>query len=294
MPRKTQLDGWRIELKSPSVVTVDFPRKLRALLISDLHWDNAHCDRETLKRDLQAAKDCGAPIFLFGDTFCAMQGKWDRRKDERQLRPEHRGGNYFDKLVDTAAEWFAPYAANIALITKGNHETSIIQHHETDLVQRLHQALRGVKGYRGHAGAYAGFIALGASDDHRCRRTRSLYWHHGYGGGGEVTRGLIDNSRTRGQVFADIYVSGHVHRRNMDENVVQFLDTRTGQIQHRRQLFLRCSTYKHEDGSKEGDISGWHVEKGRASRPIGGWWLDLTLRNSEGEYEVDISATPTL
>jgi hypothetical protein len=50
----------------------------------------------------------------------------------------------------------------------------------------------------------------------------TLHWHHGYGGW-KITAGLIDNSRTRGMYLADI-LSGHVHRRNSDENVVMHTD----------------------------------------------------------------------
>ena len=45
--------------------------------------------------------------------------------------------NYLDALVQTAAEWFEPYASIIKVIGYGNHETSILKNCETDLIQRL-------------------------------------------------------------------------------------------------------------------------------------------------------------
>lgn len=294
MTTKTPVSAaWTIERSEPSIFTLQIRQRVRALSISDLHWDNAHCDRAALKRDLDEAKANGSPVFMFGDIFCAMQGKWDPRKDEKQLRPEHRGSCYFDKLVDTASTWFAPYAQNIALITHGNHETSIISRQQTNLIERLHGRLGAVKGYAGQVGAYAGFIKVQDLDNKRPRSCMTVYFNHGYGGGGEVTRGMIDNSRTRSQVNADIFVSGHVHRRNMDENVIEELDPNHMKIKLRRQWFLRNSTYKQEDGSTENDISGWHVERGRAARPIGGWWMDFKPVHSHGQCRIDFTPTPT-
>jgi UDP-2,3-diacylglucosamine pyrophosphatase LpxH len=296
---------WNITQHAPSVFELRFTQPQGdVLVVSDLHWDNAHCDRAALKRDLDEAVKRNAPILMIGDTFCLMQGKWDRRKDDSQMRPEHRGGNYFDRIVTTAADWFAPYARNIALITYGNHETSIIQHHETDILQRFDQALRDkCPQYRGHVGAYAGFLKIavprkeGPRTQDRKACSKTLAWHHGYGGGGEVTRGLIDNSRTRGQAFADIYVSGHIHRRNLDENVITMLDQKNMNILQLTQWFLRAGTYKREDGSHKGEMSGWHVEKGHTCRPMGGWWLPFrtsrTTRRGRQIYIVTVQPTPT-
>lgn len=271
------------------------------LQVSDLHWDNKHCDRAALKRDLDEAAEEGAPIVLVGDTFCAMQGKWDKRKDENQLRVEHRGGNYFDKLVDTAAEWFAPYANHIALITYGNHETSILQHHNTDLLQRFHHELTHAGGFRGELGAYAGFLKVSAPVE-TSRVSKVICWNHGNGGGGEVTRGMIDNNRSRGMAYADIYVGGHIHRRNADENVILELDEQHMIIRQRTQWFLRSSTYKKESGIHEQNLSGFHVEKrGAGERPVGGWWWEFlpSVRTSGGRhsrqrnYELRFRPTPT-
>ena len=248
------------------------------LLMSDEHQDNAECDRALLLRHHQEAQEKQAPIFKFGDTFCAMQGKWDKRSDQNQLRPEHRGNNYLDRLVNTAAELYAPYADNIALVTPGNHETSICGRHQTNLCERLIVKLRE-KSSVPHLGGYWGFVKF-KFEFKSTHETLNLFYHHGYGGGGEVTRGLIDNNRTRGQYNADIYYSGHIHRRNSDENIMTEVNGQ-GKIIQRPQLFLRGGTYKNE-------TSGWHAEGGRAGRPLGGYWLKFTVRSTFTEKIVDV------
>lgn len=246
------------------------------LLQSDEHWDNAECDRALLTRHHKEALQKNAPIFKFGDVFCAMQGKWDKRADENQLRPEHRGNKYLDSLVSTASDYYSPFASNIALVTPGNHEGSILGKHQTDLTERLVERLK-VKSSTVHMGDYWGYVLF--TFDCGKKLTKQMHYHHGYGGGGEVTRGLIDHSRTRGQYHADIYVSGHIHRRNMDENILTECTT-AGVLVKKPQIFLRSGTYKDE-------TKGWHAMGGRAARPLGGWWLRFTYRPRNGQHYID-------
>lgn len=262
---------WTVQEHQRHVHTLDFgnmpvDETRSALVMSDEHWDNAHCDRSLLKRHHDEAVARGAPILKIGDLFCAMQGKWDRRADQSQLRPEHRGNDYLDRLVESAVKWYRPYRQNLALITPGNHETSITDRHQTDLIERLCQGLNPDSAAPlVRRGGYWGFMEFKAQL-HGRGTSVVLHYHHGYGGGGEVTRGMIDNNRTRGQYDADVFYSGHIHRRNMDENVITRLSRHT--IVKHRQLFLRGGCYKHDEG--------WHQQQGRAARPLGGWWLDFS------------------
>ena len=75
------------------------------LLSSDRHHDNAHADHCLEMLHLEEAVERDAGILDIGDLFCAMQGKYDRRSDLSQCRPEHREGRYLDSLVETAADF---------------------------------------------------------------------------------------------------------------------------------------------------------------------------------------------
>jgi predicted phosphodiesterase len=279
MPRKTPpKKDWTIERTDTHVHRIkayysklNIPRTVYAM--SDLHWDSAHCDRNALQRHLEAAVAENAMVLLCGDVFDLMQGKWDPRRDQSVLRPEHRGNCYLDSVLETAIAWFAPYAPQIALISPGNHEVSVQARNDTDMIQRFADGLRP-HGFSGAVGQYWGWV-LFQGQITRTVITRRIHYHHGYGGGGEVTRGLIDNSRTRGQYEgADVYVSGHIHRRNADENN-PIRVTSAGKLEMAQQFFLRCAAYKNEHKD------GWHVSKGRAARPIGGWAIDFTFRQSK-------------
>ena len=112
------------------------------LVVADQHWDNPKCDRERLERHYREAVEKDAPIISVGDLFCAMQGRYDKRADKSSVRPEHQEGNYLDQLVNTAAEWHKPYQRHVTVLGKGNHETSIYKHMETDLLDRLAERIR--------------------------------------------------------------------------------------------------------------------------------------------------------
>lgn len=284
---QSDTNAWRLETDFDGCGTVR-----RFLFLADLHWDNAHCRLDLLKATLDEAKAEGAPVFLFGDTFCAMQGKWDPRSSRSALREEHHTGSYLDSLVSTAVEWFKPYASSLAMISYGNHETSILKRHQVDLCQQLVGALRR-DGSPVVCGTYWGFVVAQA----RLRQlqnqsaTLKIHYHHGSGGGAEVTRGFIDHNRTRSMYGDfDVGVYGHIHRRNCDENIITTVTAR-GKIEQRPQLFLRCSTWKDES------LDGWHVQQGRAARPIGGWWLELVGHKQKAvksnNFSLTMRALPT-
>ena len=284
--------GWSIECHGPHSYSLTLKRaaaqeRQRILFISDEHWDNTYCDRNLLGRHLAEAVESQTPVVRVGDTFCAMQGKWDRRADRSQLRPEHQGNNYLDDLVSTAVDWYKPYAPAIALSLLGNHETAIVDRHQTNLLERWHAATRQTcKRYRGMVAGYWAFLSIQLLVTVGKNLSQIAYLHHGYGGGGEVTRGMIDQSRTRGQAVADLYVSGHIHRRNSDENMILELDPAFKTIRRRQQLFLRCGSYKDDSRCT------WHNSKGRAARPLGGWWLELSHRYDHSLITVDMTPIP--
>lgn len=277
---KTDEKCHRLAWQLPTILEVP-----ELLCLTDLHWDSAHCNRALLESHLMKALEHKTPVVMFGDIFDCMQGKWDPRASQDALREEHRGSNYLDRIVSTAIEWFKPYASVIALVSPGNHEQSIAKRHETSLISRF------VEGLKQHGspvveGGYWGFISLSFSDSSRHTATQALHYHHGYGGGGEVTRGQIDNNRTRSMYAGNIFVSGHIHRRNFDENILLSVDAH-GYLKRDHQLFLRCASYKDE-------IDGWHAEKGRAARPLGGWLVRFKLKRQMTGQSLVVTPEPVL
>lgn len=244
------------------------------LLAGDAHWDNPDCDRERLAKDFADAKDKGSPILIGGDFFCAMQGKFDKRSDKKKLLPEHATGNYLDRLVETAAEWLEPYADNIAIVCRGNHETSIANHHETDLTDRLCAELRRM-GSPAVSGGYAGWVRFQMHYG-TIRGSLRMYYHHGFGGGGPVTQGKIDFNRYQIQAEYDAAWSQHVHHTEIFDTRCAFLND-ANKIGHKQKWHIRTPSYKDEyrDG-----YGGFQVERGQGPRPKGGVWLSVYFTKS--------------
>jgi hypothetical protein len=273
---------WTIEKKSANVHCLTFDGiaagwEQWVLLMSDEHWDNVDCDRSLLKKHHEQAVERDAPILKFGDIFCAMQGKYDRRADKSALRPEHKSGEYLDSLVRTAAEWYAPYAGHIVLMGQGNHETGVISRHETNLLDRLAAELRA-RGGIATTGGYGGWVRFCFVANKTKRFSRKLYYHHGSGADPQVTKGTISFSRMSEMYNADFYVSGHIHQRMTVDTVRAHLNE-SNIVERRPVSFIRTGTYKDE--FKDGAM-GYHIEKARGPRPLGGWWMRWTYSQKDG------------
>ena len=96
--------------------------KNKIAMLSDIHWDNPKCDWKLLKKHLDYCVSENIPIMFNGDFFCLMQGKGDRRGNKSDIRPEHNNAKYLDSIVETAVEWFSPYAHLMTVVGYGNHE----------------------------------------------------------------------------------------------------------------------------------------------------------------------------
>lgn len=243
------------------------------LLTADRHWDNPLSDWKMQKRHLDKAVARNALIVDAGDFFCLMQGKYDPRASKGQLRPEHQVEAYSDAVIDTAVEFFAPYARNFLVIGKGNHEVNFLKRHETDMTRRLVAGLNAAAGSEIVAGGVRGWVTMSfKTKGGKMSPGISLYWHHGYGGGGPVTKNVIQANRM--SVYlpdADIVALGHVHE-YWHLPIQRARLTRFGVEYQSSTDFIQLPTYKQEFF---GTDEGWHHDTGKPPKPIGAAWVRL-------------------
>ena len=259
--------------------------RIKLLCLSDLHWDNPKCDRDTLKKHMDLAVELGAKIAVNGDVLCLMQGRFDPRGSKKDIRPEHNKATYLDAVIETAVEWFAPYASHLIFIGYGNHETNIVKRLETDPLRRFvdlfnftHKPEIPLQ-----LGGYGGWLTIQFKPTATVRKSFVIHYYHGSGGGGPVTKGTIQHQRKMADVEgADCVWMGHVHELY---TMVQSKAT----LDHHRQpvikdvLHMRTGTYKEEYGA--GDF-GWHVERGAPPKPIGGVMLEVGVTTSREVYAI--------
>jgi len=208
-----------------------------------------------------------------------MQGKYDPRSNMDDIRPEDKGALYLDLIVDHAAEVYAPYADLFKLIGLGNHETKIAERHGTNLISNLVHRLNKDHGGHCFVGGYGGWVRFAFRIHKTVKCSRLLKYYHGSGGGGPVTRGVIQTNRQAVYLpDADIVVNGHTHDAYHVPIARERLTQRnnvTTDIVH----FIRTPTYK-DDYRKGAD--GWHVITGKPPKPKGCAWLHFVFDGDKG------------
>lgn len=256
------------------------------LLTADRHWDNPHSDHDLQLKHLAQARKRKARVIDFGDFFCAMQGKYDPRANKSILRPEHRVDDYFDSLVDTATDFFSPYADLFIRIARGNHETAVTKRHETDLIKRIVKSLNREAGTKIQDGGYAGWVQFNFKDETTGKRDQVNLWYtHGYGGGGPVTKGTIQTNRRAVYLpDAQIVVTGHIHE-DWNLTVTRHRINSAGVTYKEAQIHVQVPSYKDEWGDGEG---GFVIEGGQPPKPIGAKWL--TFRKDAGDARITYDA----
>jgi predicted phosphodiesterase len=249
------------------------------MLVSDQHHDSPNCNRKLEKEHLDKAMEREALIFMGGDTFDAMQGKHDPRANYSHLEPFLKKDNYFDAIVDYNAEFYKPYASNIIMIGNGNHESSVLKHHNISLIDRLVKILNG-DGKHIYVGGYGGWVRFLFYDSNQ-RSSLNMKYFHGAGSEAPVTKGVIQTARQAAYLpDADIVWNGHNHNEYVVAQPRERLSLK-GKLYKDVQWFLRTPGYcdDYNWGSH-----GWAVEKGLAPKNFGCIWLkfyrapDRTIR----------------
>jgi len=249
-------------------------------MLSDIHWDNPKCDWDLLKKHLDYCVSENIPIMFNGDFFCLMQGKGDRRGNKSDIRPEHNNAKYLDSIVETAVEWFSPYAHLMTVVGYGNHETAIIKWQETDVLQRFVDLLNYKNNTNVYTGGYGGWLVVRSSLHGTSRSCIKIKYFHGSGGGGVVTKGALNLTRALEMYEGfDVFTMGHIHENSCRNDVRDTID-HSSKVGYRNVLkdihLMLTGTYKEEyqDGSK-----GWHVERGAPPKPVGGRILTIDYKH---------------
>ena len=245
------------------------------------HFDSARADVEMIESHMAQAKEEGAPIVKMGDTFDACGGRYDPRRSPEGVRREFVGPDYLDRLVNIYGEFAAPYAENIAVMGRGNHELSVMKHCDTDLISRTAEQLRqnGSKVITVGNQTFANFTLWITKTT---RVAIIVYFTHESGTIG-AAKGVVGAVR-RGAVFPDaaVVVSGGGHSEWQTTVSRDRLNEKTGRVYTDEQIHFGIASYRR-DWSPEGPRPSWHCQDGKLPRPIGAAWLELSIQKSWDE-----------
>lgn len=256
-------------------------RRLRMLVLADVHFDSPHADRRLLTKLLRQAADDDCPVVCIGDFFDLMQGRHDPRRSPSDILPQYASRmDYYDAVIEDAVRTVVPTGARFAMLGRGNHEMKVLKHEGTDVLARFARDLGRETGTYPHVGGYGGWVVvrLGEATSSSWRCPVTIKYFHGAGGGGPVTRGVIGTARRAVYLpDADVVLTGHIHE-EWSVTIARERLTRQGRVYLDEQLHVCVPALKEEYG--DGGM-GWHVERGAPPKPTGAVWLDLVVRSEQ-------------
>jgi len=253
-------------------------KEVDLFICSDVHYDSLKCDRKSFKAHLDYIKSINGKVLIVGDLFDVMGCYKDPRTKSQDIDPRYlvRDRSYLDVVLDDVYAFLKPYRDNILMISYGNHETAIMRHRDTDIIDRLVYLLNQDSTFTTQKGSYSGWIylklypQLGKS---RKVATFRIAYHHGKGGNAKRSKGILYSQMDAMEYpDANLIVSGHDHNKIYDPSNV------------RRRMAYQKAIYTYKDtvhwiktGSykQSADDFGWEVEKGFMPKRLGGWFVKL-------------------
>ena len=280
--------AFTVERRNDKVIAVRFLEDVVegweqwCLLRADAHADHPDSDRGLQKAHLEEARERGAPIFDFGDFFCAMQNAHDPRASHDALRAEHMRKDYLNSLVESVVEQCAPYANLWALWAQGNHETGIVKHHGFDLTKDVARRMQTEHSGIGFSGGYRGWVQFMFKVRQSASFQKKLFYTHGRGGRAPATKGVAKTARRAAYLpDADIVVSGHIHT-DFRVMLARLCLSNQGVESVGEQLHVQLPSYKP---SSFLDTSSWESIHEMPPEPIGAAWLIFKYRH--GKMHID-------
>lgn len=229
--------------------------------IFDVHYGNKYCDVKAFKEYL---KDSDENTYFFGggdlmDSIVVTDPRYAKHADATET------GAIIDEQVEGLFEILKPY--KMLGIGRGNHEDVIIRRCGTDPAKRLARKLDCK--YLG----LSGLIRLQLHIEKSHSRKVVIRWHHGWGGGSRTQGADLTKYSKDGMHWdADVFLYGHVHRKQADR--IPRLGLSGEQLISKPKLVGICGTYLRTY-SKTTD-SSYSELKGYPPTEIGGLVLNIT------------------
>jgi hypothetical protein len=175
--------------------------------VFDVHLGSTACDVKAFKK-FMAESDENTYFIFGGDLFDSIVVNDVRY---RKSGDSTKGDAIIDELVDQGEEYLYKYKDRILGIAKGNHEDVVTRRCGSDLIARLCKRL-DVPDI-----GFSGLFRLILTENGSRGRKVIIRYHHGWGGGSRtIGADLTKFSKDMSYWDADIFLYGHVHRKQTD------------------------------------------------------------------------------
>ena len=243
--------------------------------LGDIHLGNTYCDKRKLGMYLSESDES---TYFLGigdllDNIVVTDPRYTKHVDDTP------SGTIIDDQIETMAEILLPYKDKILGLGRGNHEDVIIKKCGTDPIKRLCKKLEC--SYLG----LSGLVRLNLTENGNRGRNIIIRYHHGWGGGSR-TQGADLTKFSKDMMYwdADIYLYGHVHRKQSDR--IPRLGLIGDKLVSKPKLLGICGTflrtYTDTTDSTYSELKGYPpVEIGGITvnlKPTNDWlkmWIDI-------------------
>lgn len=276
--QKTDEDS--ITLKIPYKIGED----IRIFFAADVHGDSIHFDDKAFKRDMERAVSYNAPIIIVGDVWDAMLSKHDPRRDLEESKEGDNTKPYLNRVKEEVKELLRPYARNILVISRGNHEISVSNNNGYDMLPDVVDDLNKEEDATIQIGGWEGWIRLTFHRDNSAYVTKNVKYRHNGGSFGKITKGTLSIDRMFAEYpDADIIVTGDIHEKWYYTSEVQRV-MQSGKVIWHDRYFLQCASYKPEWRDKRKTKFWTTTNKG--GRGVGGHFMRFTPYNDKSSYRI--------
>jgi hypothetical protein len=213
-----------------------YGQSIKILPIFDIHFGSVGCDVAALKRDLAQVDDGSTYIIGGGDWMDSVITSDTKRYRKSSDGSDSKEDDIIDQQIENIYDIVKQYSTKIIGLGDGNHEDNITKRCGTNPMKRLCKML-GTEFL-----SYSSMIKVTMSENNARGRTVIVREHHGWGGGSRtIGADLTKYSKDVSNWSADIFLYGHVHRKQSDK--VPRLGLSGTQLISKPKTLVICGTY---------------------------------------------------
>ena len=226
--------------------------------ISDLHFDSKYSVWDKVKKYL--IDNPKTYIVIGGDSIDVMQFVNDKRGSKSDVLPKYNETDYANRVINTVKkEIVEPFKDRIISWNRGNHDNSIIKHHNIDLLSLICGVDVPISDYTGY------ILITGGKEPNR--RTQLIHFSHSPYSGGTRSKGSLGIDISKAEApSADIWITEHIHNGFIHPVLHEEVCTNNKTINMVNKWYVQNIAAKQES---QGPRNGFHYETNKGNRVSG-------------------------